>query len=350
MSIEKVLFDYLSDGSAVELYRLHNRCGAYVEILNYGGIVRAIVVPDVNGNFTDVVVGFDRIRDYKQYAASYFGALVGRCANRIADSSFILNGSVYTLTANNGRNHLHGGLCGFSEKLWNVSADSKANRLTLTLRSEDGEEGYPGTADITVTYTFDDSNALCIDYKAIADKDTVINLTNHAYFNLNGHGAGCICGHKLKIEASHFTPIDEACIPTGEIAAVSGFTDFRSFRTLREGLCAENKEEQLRRGQGYDLNYVLDKPRGTFGLAAILQGEAAGRTMEVYTDQPGIQLYTGNFMTDHIYGKDGVIYHRRGALCLETQLYPDAVHHPQWPSPILPAGKEYRHQTVYAFR
>ena len=353
MSISKKLFDTTSEGTKVYVYRISNSSGAYVEILNYGGILRSLCVPDASGKMADVLVGFDSLQGYIDTQDAYYGALIGRCANRIRKGHFTLNGQEYQLAKNNGENHLHGGNIGFNQKIWNCDTEDsdEGNAVELTLHSPDGEENYPGNLDVKVTYTFDNENRLSLIYEADCDRDTVINLTNHAYFNLAGHNAGCICHHQIYINALEYNVSDSTCTPTGRIAPVAGTPlDFTTMKALKPGLELTGTDPDMTAAGGYDHNYVLNKPLGEMALAATLKDPASGRIMDTYTDQPGMQLYTGNFMHGNTVGKGGYIYKKRGALCLETQHYPDAVNFPQWPSTVLKAGEHYKYTTVYAFR
>ena len=353
MSVSKKYFDRTADGQAVDLYTIQNGTGAAVEILTYGGILRSLRVPDRTGKMADVLVGFDNLQGYAETQDAYYGALIGRVANRIRDARFMLNGKTYQVAKNDGENHLHGGNVGFNKKIWHCDTpeSEKGNSIVLTLFSPDGEENYPGNLKVTVTYTFDEKNVLSITYDAVSDQDTVVNLTNHAYFNLAGHNAGCICDHKIRVNALQYSVSDNTCSPTGELANVKGTVlDFTEMKPLSTGLSLVGSDPDMTAAGGYDHNYVLNKPLGEYGLAATLKEEKSGRVMDVYTDMPGMQLYSGNFMHGETVGKDGYVYKKRDALCLETQYYPDAIHFPQWPSPILRAGEKYHFVTAYAFR
>lgn len=353
MSVSKKLFDRTEDGQAVYVYTIQNSAGASVEVLTYGGILRALYVPDRAGKMADVLVGFDSLQGYADTADAYYGALIGRVANRIRDARFTLNGKQYQVARNDGDNHLHGGTVGFNKKIWDCAApeSEEGNSVALTLFSPDGEEHYPGNLKVKVTYTFDDKNALSIAYEAVSDQDTVVNMTNHAYFNLAGHSAGCICDHKIRVNALQYSVSDSSCSPTGELKDVKGTVlDFTEMKPLHTGLRLVGSDPDMTAAGGYDHNYILNKPLGEYGLAATLKDDASGRVMDVYTDMPGMQLYSGNFMHGDTVGKDGYVYKKRDALCLETQYYPDAVNFPQWPSPILRAGEQYKFTTVYAFR
>lgn len=346
--IKERLFDRLDDGREVICYRIENST-SYVEILNYGGIIRAIVVPDKDGKLTDVTVGMDSIQGYIDYHGSYFGALVGRCANRIGAGKFTLNGKEYQVALNDGANHLHGGIKGYESYIWEVDAYSEdSDTIVLHHFDPDMRENYPGNVKITVTYSFTEKNELIIDYKAISDADTVFNPTNHAYFNLNGAGSGDIYGHYLEINADYFTPVNSACLPTGEIKPVTPAISFKTGKKIGDGLIGCAEDPDIIAGGGYDCNYVLGD-NGKLKKAATAIGDISGIKMEVYTTQPGVQLYSGNFMANDIPGKDGKTYNYRTAFCLETQFAPDSINHPEWDSPILRANEPCHYITKYVF-
>ena len=308
--ITKKVFDRKANGSAVHVYRITNRAGAYAEILDYGGILRALVVPDAQGNMADVVVGFDSLQAYIETQDACYGALIGRCANRIRNGVFTLNGKEYRLATNDGANHLHGGTVGFHQKMWSCHDEesSSGNTVTLTLHSPDGEENYPENLDVQVAYTFDDDNRLTITYDADCDQDTVINLTNHAYFNLAGHDKGYIGSHEIYINANEYNISDDGCCPTGKIVPVSGTVlDFTRMKPIGTGLRLIGTDPDMTETGGYDHNFILNKPLGKMALAATLKDPVSGRVMDTYTDQPGLQLYTGNFMHSDTVGKDGYI-------------------------------------------
>ena len=338
-------------GRKVELFTLRNDHGMTVKITNYGGIVTELHVPDRDGRDGDVVLGFDSLDGYLK-GHPYFGALVGRVANRIAGARFTLDGKEYVLAANNGTSHLHGGTEGFDKKVWEAeplqTADGPA--LRLSYRSPDGEEGYPGNLDVTVTYALTEENGLEIDIRAVTDAPTPVNLTNHSYFNLAGHGAGEILGHVLTLEADAYTPTDADLVPTGEIRPVEGTPyDFRTPKPIGKDIAGLPPDPAHDNPGGYDVNYVLRGRAGTLRLAARVFEPGTGREMEVYTTQPGIQLYTGNFLDGTLTGKDGAVYRFRNGFCLETQHFPDSVHHPEWPTVILRPGETYHEVTVYKF-
>lgn len=315
------------------------------EIISFGASIRALTVPDRDGNGVDIVLGFDACADYLAHTA-HFGAVVGRCANRIGSASFDLNGVRYPLCANQGANHLHGGPTGFSRQVWTLE-DASEDAVTFSLVSPDGHEGYPGTLKASATYTLTD-DALRIDYRAVSDRDTICNLTNHAYFNLNGHAGGGVENQTVQIFSDAYTPTDKDSIPTGEIAPVAGTPlDLRA--PQRIGAHIDDDFDQLRRSGGYDQNFVIDGEAGTLRPAAVAHAAESGITMRVETDRPGVQLYTGNGLGDTPPGKGGARYGRRSAFCLETQLFPDAPHHAGFPSAVLRAGEEWRSTTIYRF-
>jgi aldose 1-epimerase len=337
------------DGTRVSLYTLRNASGMEARITNYGGIIVSLKVPDRKGIPGDVVLGYDSLASYVK-ASPYFGCLVGRYGNRIAAGKFSLGGTEYTLAVNSPPNHLHGGNKGFDKVIWTVheSESVPGKSLVLTYTSKDGEEGYPGKLETRVVYSLTDSNELKIQYTATTDKPTVVNLTQHSYFNLAGPGDGTILGHELMIAADRFTPIDAAFIPTGELRPVKGSPlDFSTLTAI--GARINQDDEQLRYGLGYDHNFVLNKPEGTFGLAARVVERTTGRVMEVFTSEPGVQFYSGNFLDGTCVGKGGKPYQHRYGFCLETQHYPDSPNHPDFPSTVLRPGEEYNTTTVYRF-
>lgn len=337
-----------ADGKSVNLYTLTNKNGLVAKITNYGGIVTSLMVPDRNGNLADVVLGYDNVDSYIENNP-YFGALIGRYGNRIADGKFSLDGVEYTLAKNNGENHLHGGIKGYDKVVWSAK-ETKTNEgvgLELTYLGPDGEEGYPGNLSITVIYTLTNNNELKVDYFATTDKKTVVNLTHHSYFNLAGEGN--ILGHELMLNADRFTPVDEGLIPTGELRVIEG-TPFDFTKATTIGARIDQDDEQLRFGGGYDHNWVLNKSRsGIMTLAASLYDPKSGRLMEIFTTEPAIQFYAGNFLDGTITGKRGQIYLYRSGLCLETQHYPDSPNKPDFPSTVLNPGEEYRHTTIHKF-
>jgi aldose 1-epimerase len=344
----KDAFGKLADGRAVDIYTLTNRNGVEVRITNYGAAVVSLKVPDRTGKFEDVVLGYDGLDGYLANAP-YIGVVVGRYANRIAKGRFSLNGREYKLAVNNGENHLHGGIVGFDKVLWNARQAKTMNGAALQLSyvSADGEEGYPGKLSATVVYTLTNLNELKVDYSATTSKDTVVNLTQHSYFNLGGQGNGDILGHQLMINANSFTPTDAGSIPTGEIRAVKN-TPFDFTIPMRIGERINNSDEQLGFGKGYDHNFVLNGKKGTLRRAARAMDSGSGRVMEVWTTEPGVQLYTGNFLDGKI-GKDGKAYNARYGFCLETQHFPDSPNQPKFPTTVLRRGAIFRSSTVFKF-
>ena len=335
-------FGKTPDGEQASLFTLTNNAGLRAKITNYGGIVVSLEVPDKNGRFDDVVLGFDNLERYFTNVP-YFGCIVGRFANRIAGGKFTLDGVEYTLAVNNGPNHVHGGIKGFNKALWDaqpIENDPSAG-LKLKYLSADGEEGYPGNLTCTVIYRLTDENELKIDYHAQTDKPTIINLTNHSYFNLAGHDKGGIFDHRLNINADHFTPSDETSIPTGQIAPVKDTPlDFTTATAIGERI------EQI---GGYDHNYVLKSSDSKPALAAEVCEIDTGRVMQVYTTLPGMQFYTGNFLDSSIKGKDEAVYDKHTGFCLETQHFPDSPNKDNFPSVVLRPGGEYKHTTSYKF-
>jgi len=346
----KRAFGKTGDGKQVDLYVLTNKNGVEADLTNFGAAVVSLKVPDRHGKTDDVVLGYDDLDGYL-HDKSYFGATVGRYANRIAHGKFTLNGTTYTLAKNDGENHLHGGVQGFNKVVWEAKDVSTADAAALQLNylSKDGEEGYPGNLSVQVTYTLTNNNELKIDYAATTDKDTVLNLTHHSYFNLAGQGKGDILQHQLLLHASRFTPVDATLIPTGEIRSVKGTPlDFASATAI--GSRIGQDDDQLKLGHGYDHNFVLDG--GTGGapvLAAQVYEPSSGRVMEVWTTQHGVQFYSGNFLNDTIPGKSGSTYPRRAAFCLETQHFPDSPNKPNFPSTILKPGSQFKSSTTYKF-
>jgi aldose 1-epimerase len=349
-AIENRPFGRMPDGTEVDLYTLTNHHQMTVGILTYGGSVQQIRVPDRDGKLANVALGFDQLDDYVN-KARHFGAIVGRYGNRIGGASFTLDGETFQLAANNGPNSLHGGPEGFDRKVWRAEAVENGGEvgLALSYTSPDGEEGYPGTLAVKVLYTLTDNNELRIDYKATTDKPTVLNLTNHTYFNLAGEGSGSVYGHELKINASAYTPVEATLIPTGAIAKVAG-TPFDFTRPIPIGARIREADPQLIRGHGYDHNFVLDKPRaGELTLAARVVEPTTGRVMEVDTTEPGVQFYAGNFLNSTLVGMSRRMYRQSDGFCLETQHFPNSPNQPDFPSTVLRPGKEYRSTTIYRF-
>ncbi len=340
------------DGASVEEFTLTNAHDIEVRAITYGAIITVIRTPDRSGKLADIVFGFDSLQGYLAQSP-YFGAIVGRFANRIARGQFSLDGVTYHLATNNGPNSLHGGLRGFDKVLWTaepVQSDSGAG-VVFHYLSPNGEEGYPGNVDVRVTYMLTPRDELVVDYTATTDKATPLNLSQHSYWNLHGDGKGDILDHVLTLDASAYTPVDSTLIPTGQIAAVAGTPfDFRSPTAI--GARIEQPNKQLRFGKGYDHNWVLDRPAGggtALVRAARLVDSTSGRTLEISTSEPGIQFYSGNFLDGTITGKHGVVYGHRAALCLETQHFPDSPNHPNFPSTILRPGETFRSRTVFVF-
>lgn len=331
-------FGRTADGRAVTRWLMENGRGTRAAVLDYGATLQSLVFRG-----TDVVLGFDDMAGYETQDA-YIGAVIGRVANRIGGGQFCLNGAKYQLYVNNGPNHLHGGKVGFDKKLWRTEA--KADGLHFFLTSPDGEEGYPGRLDVEVRYALDEEDGLEISYYAETDRDTIVNLTNHAYFNLSGHGAGSLEGQEVQILADSFTENDENCLPTGRILPVEGTPlDFRKMRPVLERIDAP--DVQMVHGNGYDHNWILQG--NGFRECAQAHSRKTGISMKVFTDQPGMQFYTANFLSPERAGKGGAEYIPRCAFCMETQDFPDAVSHTEFPSPVLRAGKAYRRRTVYRF-
>lgn len=346
--VKKEVFGNTPDGKAVELFTLTNSHGMEVRLMNYGGIIVSVKTPDKAGHSADVVLGFDTLAPYLS-KNPYFGAIVGRYANRIGGARFTLEGKVYKLAANDGPNALHGGMKGFDKVLWLAESFEKGDSAGVILKytSADGEEGYPGTVHVTVTYTLNDRDEFHIDYQATADKATPINLTNHTYFNLDGEGSGNILGTEMMINAEHFTPVDSTLIPTGKIAGVAG-TPLDFTKPTAIGARIEDNYEQLALGHGYDHNFVINRNGPGLALAARAYDPRSGRVLEVDTTEPGVQFYTGNFLSG-VTGKHGHVYNRRDAFCLETQHYPDSPNKPEFPLAILRPGQTFHSTTVWKF-
>ena len=334
-----------SDGREAVLYTIQNQSGASVSVTNYGAAIVALCVPDRNAQLRDVVLSCDSVAELEAQTA-YLGAVPGRHANRIAKGHFVLNGKEYDLFINNGPNHLHGGKVGFANQLWNHSVQE--DKVVFSRLSPDGEEGYPGNLLVKVAYSFDEDNQLLIEYHALSDQDTVLNLTNHAYFNLNGHNSGTIYEQQLKIYSEAFTENDADCLPTGKIIPVEGTAfDFREWKAIGKDIDAD--DPNIRNGAGYDHNFIL-RQDGEFTLGAEAYSPESGIHMALYTTQPGVQLYTANYVHEaNIKGKDAAVYPKNGGFCLETQHWPNAMEHEHFPSVVLRAGELYEHLTAYAF-
>jgi aldose 1-epimerase len=348
LQIRKQPFGTTAEKKAVDLYTLTNRNGVEAGIITYGGIVVSLKVPDRQGKLQEVTLGYDSLDGYLKNNTPYFGALIGRYANRIGKGTFSLGGREYRLAANSGGSHLHGGNRGFDKVVWKATEVRGPNGVGLKLEyvSPDGEEGYPGTLSATAVYTLTNDNELKMDYSATTTKETIVNLTNHAYFNLAGEGD--ILKHELMINADRFTPISEAYIPTGELRSVKGSPlDFT--KPMAIGARIKQKDEQLVRGNGYDHNFVLNRKDGSLSLAARVEEPTTGRVLEVLTTEPGVQLYTGNFLDGTIKGIGGKVYQQRAGFCLETQHFPDSPNKPNFPSTVLKPGQKYTTTTIYKF-
>lgn len=345
--ISKAPFGKTKDGKDVEIYTLTNSRGSEARIITYGGAVVSLTMPDKQGKLGDVVLGFDSIGNYERHTA-FFGALIGRYGNRIARGKFTLDKHEYALATNNGENHLHGGVKGFDKVVWTAkpSTDKSGAHLELSYLSVDGEEGYPGNLKVSVVYTLTEDNQLKIVYSATTDKETVVNLTHHSYFNLAG--TGDVLDHRLMLNADRYTPTDAGSIPSGVLAKVEGTPfDFRKETAIGARIAQDN--EQLKFGKGYDHNWVLSRKGTGVELAARVFDPASGRVMEVLTTEPGIQFYSGNFLDGSVPGKAGKAYPYRSGFCLETQHFPDSPNHSNFPSTVLKPGQKYSQTTIYKF-
>jgi aldose 1-epimerase len=352
LSVTESPFGTMPDGQKVEMYHLKNAGGMEVNIITYGGAVQSIMVPDKNGKMADVALGFDNLDGYL-HTDTYFGALIGRYANRIAKGEFTLNGKTYHLPVNNGPNSLHGGTKGFDKQVWAASKIETPNTVgvELTLFSPDGRMGYPGDLAVTARYTLDNNNDLRIHYSAVTDKPTVINLTNHTYFNLAGAGNGTVLDQVAMINAKQITPIDDTLIPTGKMMDVAGTPlGFTTPTPIGANIYADNQQLKYAEPKqgGYDFNYVLNNPGDLDALAASVTDPQSGRTIEMYTNEPGVQFYTSNFLND-VRGKDGKTYQHWGAFTLEAQHFPDSPNQPSFPSTELKPGEKYSQTTIYKF-
>lgn len=345
-SITEQAYGQTQDGQAVTEYTLTNARGSRVSIINFGGIITSLWVADKNGHFADVVLGFDSLEPYFENGP-YFGALIGRCGNRLAQGKFTLDGENYALAINNGPNHLHGGVQGFDKKVWQAKPfeNEAGPGLILYLVSEDGDQGYPGTLTVTVTYQFTHNDELIVDYLATTDKATPVNLTQHTYFNLAGEGD--ILKHRLQVFADHFNAVNEVQIPLGDYTPVAGTPfDFREPRAIGERI--NEDDQQLKNGLGYDHNYIINqKEYKALTLAARVEEETSGRVLEVFTQEPGVQFYSGNFLDGSLSGK-GKVHAQRTGFCLEPQHHPDSPNQPQFPSVILRPGETYQTRTIFA--
>jgi len=342
-------FGRTPDGQPIELVTLMNSHGLRAEVMTYGAIIVSLKTPDRTGQFDDIVLGWETAEPYFK-GSPFFGAVAGRYANRIANGRFTLDGQEYVLAKNNGPNHLHGGIKGWDKVVWQPEAfnDKTGVGVHLSYTSADGEEGYPGRVKARITYTFTDANELKIDYFATTDKPTVINLTQHSYFNLSGGNAADILGHELTINADRYTPVDDGLIPTGALVPVEG-TPFDFRRPALIGARIGTNDTQLKRGRGYDHNFVLNRTGSDLSLAATAYEPTTGRTLDVLTTEPGVQFYSGNFLDGTLAGKNGQKYIQRAGFCLETQHFPDSPNHPDFPSTVLRPGEEYKSTTVFKF-
>lgn len=335
-----------ADGKDVEVYVLKNRTGMTARVMTYGATLIELDTPDRDGKLTDIVLGFDTLTGYLNAGHSYFGATIGRVANRIARGRFTLNGRTYQLMTNDGPNHLHGGVKGFDKVIWTVVPVQGGDpAVKFTYLSRDGEEGYPGNCRVEVTYTLTEANELRLDYRATSDRDTPVNLTNHSYFNLAGAGHGDILAHQLLLNAERYTPVDAALIPTGEIAPVAG-TPMDFLHPIAIGVRIRSVGGKP---VGYDHNYVVRDGGKGLTFVARVHEPTSGRTLEVWTTEPGVQFYTGNFLDGTLRGKDGMVYQQYAGFTLETQHFPDSVNHPNFPSYVLKAGATYRSTTILRF-
>lgn len=347
-TITVIPYGTTANGEDISLYKIENKQGASVTICSYGGTITSVIVPDRDGTMTDVVLGYENLEAY-QHAATFMGALIGRCGNRIAEGKIVVAGKEYQLARNNlGTNHLHGGKIGFDKRVWDVQVEEDGLKLHLT--SPDLEENYPGTLQVDVTYTFDDDNRLAITYDAVSDKDTLCNLTNHVYFNLAGHNGGSVEEQYIKLYADAYLPVSDRLIPTGEFRPVAGTPfDFRKMKKIGQDIAAD--DEQLKLGGGYDHNFVLNMPESArMWDVADAYCDKTGISLKCRTTQPGVQFYTGNnIKPGQPPMKDGADYQKRHGFCLETQNFPDAIHHENFPDAILKANERYHHVTTYQF-
>ncbi|MBB2183879.1 galactose mutarotase [Lachnospiraceae bacterium MD1] len=349
MEITQKSFGKTSKGEEATLFTITNSNGMKVSLTNYGANVVSIIVPDKNGNFTDVALGFENIAGYEENGPG-FGSFIGRHANRIGGAKFELNGKVYELDKNDGENNLHSGFLGYNKVMYDAEyyEDGDIISVEFSRLSPHMEQGFPGNLDVSVTYSLTEDNELVIEYHAVSDKDTIVNFTNHSYFNLSGHDSGSILDHKVWIKANQFTPTDDGLIPTGELRDVSGTPmDFRTIKRIGQDIDADY--EPLKLAGGYDHNYVLDISGAEVEKVAELIDDRSGRVMEVFTDLPGMQFYSGNFMQPVNNSKDGAVYQKRYGVCFETQYFPNSCNIPSFPSCVLKAGKEFDSVTIYKF-
>ena len=347
MIITKQSFGMAADGTPAELFTLSNKNGMQAKITNYGGILVSLLVPDKNNNLIDIVLGYDNIEKYHNNNV-YLGALIGRCANRIGDANFFIEGKEYNVALNDGKNHLHGGNKGFDTKVWDAEITEKG--LKLSYFSADGEENYPGNLKTSVIYALTDNNELILEYNAVSDKTTIINLTNHSYFNLNGHNSGTILDQELWLNSVNFTPADKGSIPTGEIKSVKGTPmDFTVPMVI--GARIDDNYEQLNFAGGYDHNWQINRQGNGLEKAASLYSAKTGIFMEVSTTLPGIQIYAGNYLANAVQklGKENAVYDKRTGICFETQYFPNAVNTPNFESCVFKAGQTFSHTTIFTF-
>jgi aldose 1-epimerase len=351
LDVRREVFGTIPNGPVVHRYTLTNGHGMEVKLITYGGAIQSLKVPDRRGRMANVTLGFSTLEGYLQTGNPYFGCITGRYANRIANGRFTLDGVTYQLARNNGPNHLHGGIVGFDKIVWDAEVVRTDDSVGVRFHylSPDGDEEYPGALDTTVTYTLNNRNALRMRYQATTDAATIVNLTNHAYWNLAGEGSGDINDHELLLRASHYTPVDATLIPTGQIAPVAG-TPLNFLRSTSIGARIRDSHPQLVIGRGYDHNWVLDREDDSgLELAARLTDPRSGRVLEVITDQPGIQFYSGNFLDGTLVGTSGRMYRQGDGLALETQHFPDSPNHDNFPSTVLRPGEEYDTTTIYRF-
>ena len=345
--VSRTVTSTLVDGKPIEVYTLTNAAGVQVKAMSYGGIITSWRVPDRQGRFADIVLGYDDPAAYLKNNSPYFGAIIGRYGNRIGKARFTLDGHAYPLAANDGANHLHGGLRGFDKVLWAAQAVRAGGAgVVFTRTSPDGEEGYPGSLKVKVTYTLSNKNELAVMYEATTDKPTPVNLTQHTYFNLAGQGTADVLAHELRINADRYTPVDATLIPTGQLASVDK-TPFDFRKPTAIGARIKGDDPQLQFGRGYDHNWVLSRSESELSLAADVFEPKSGRTLQVRTTEPGLQFYSGNFLDGTITGKGGRIYRQRYGFCLETQHFPDSPNQPTFPSTVLRPGATYRSRTVF---
>lgn len=346
MRIQKEEMINKIDDKSVYIYTIYNN-DSKVKITNYGGVILSIITRDKYGKEDDIVLGYDNFDDYKT-TTTYFGAIIGRYANRIANAQIEVDKEKYNLAKNNGNNHLHGGIKGFNRVVWDseIISDKDGEYLKLSYLSKDGEENYPGNLEVIVEYRLTSENELIINYYGKTDKNTVVNLTNHSYFNLSGHASGDVLEHKIKIYGSNITAANSESIPTGEVRNIIGTPmDFTEFKAIGEEI--EENYDQLVYGNGYDHNWIIDDYTGKLKKAAEVIDDKSGRMLEVFTTKPGIQFYSGNFLNENEVGKGGVKYNKRQGLCLETQYFPDSLNHEGFSNVILESGQEYKHTTIY---